>query len=259
MDVIVKTTLVVEAGWLPEFTAHLSSMVNVKKHLGGIADEEQAGEVSLTSGEEAAEIGMVLHVTFVVPHLDGAVHGALVRHSAIGQRTHCLHSDSNSIERHAGDNTTSDCHTGSPESVNPGRSEEEVRVLLAPIVNVSHRGTKHTDTESVSDTTAHQNTFISGTHEAIHDSAIVASALFRVELIDLHTGEDKVDRVSNGTSEEATSKSSHDHVIGTSSTSRIIVQLVVEEKETPDSCGCVCHGLGNETIPARVELSVAAA
>lgn len=119
MDIIVKTTLVVEAGWLPELTAHLSSMVNVKKHLGGKADEVQAGEVSLTTSEEAAEIGMVLHATFVVIHLDGAINGALVRHSAIGQRTHCLHSDSNSIERHAGDDTASDCHSSSPGSVNP--------------------------------------------------------------------------------------------------------------------------------------------
>jgi len=229
VDVIVKTTLVVEAGWLPEFTAHLSSMVNVKKHLGGIADEEQAGEVSLTTREEAAEIGMVLHVTFVVPHLDGAVHGALVRHSAIGQRTHCLHSDSNSIERHAGDDTTSDCHTGSPESVNPGRSEEEVRVLLAPIVNVSHRGTKHTNTETVGDTSTHQNTLIGGAHKTIKDASIVTSALFRVKRIDLHASEDKVDRVSNNTSEETTSKACHDHVVGTGSTSRIRVKLIVEE------------------------------
>ena len=138
-------------------------------------------------------------------------------------------------------------------------SEEEVRVLLAPIVNVSHRGTKHTDTETVGNTSTHQNTLIGGAHKTIKDASIVTSALFRVKRIDLHAGEDKVDRVSNNTSEETTSKACHDHVIGTGSTSRIWVKLIVEEQETPDSGSGVSHSLCNETIKARVEFSIAAA
>lgn len=81
---------------------------------------------------------MVLHVALVLEHLLEAVEAVLVRHCAIGHGTHGLHADANRVEGHAGCHTASNGHTGGPEAVDPGGTQEEVRVLLAPIVNVGH-------------------------------------------------------------------------------------------------------------------------
>lgn len=73
MDIVVEATLVVEASWLPEFAAHLTSVVPVEKELRDKADGEQADCVGLATGEEAPQVAMVLHVTLVGPHLQEAV------------------------------------------------------------------------------------------------------------------------------------------------------------------------------------------
>lgn len=75
----------------------------------------------------------------------------------------------------------------------------------------------------------------------------------------MHSCEDKVDRVGDGSSEEATSETCHDVVVGAGRASRIRVQLVVEEEETPDSGSRVRHSLREEAVPASVELSHASA
>ena len=73
MDVVIETALPVEAGWLPELAARLSAVVEIKEELGSIADDEEAGGVSLSTGEVAAEITMELHASFVVQHLHGTI------------------------------------------------------------------------------------------------------------------------------------------------------------------------------------------
>lgn len=192
---------------------------------------------------------MVLHVSLEVPHLREAVNRVLVGHRAIRQRTHSLHSDSDGVEGHAKGSTTGDCNSSSPEPIDPGWSKEEVGVLFAPIVGVSHRRAEHGDTHTVGKSTTHENTLISGTHQAVENATIVASALLWVQLVDLHTSEDQVNRVSHQTCKEATTHASHNVVVDTSSTSGIRVQLVIEEKEAPDSSSSVSHCLGQEAVP----------
>lgn len=138
MNVVVETTLVIETGWLPEFTAHLTSMVPVKEELRQVTDGEHAGAIGLTTGEEASEIGMILHVSLVSPHLHGTVKGGAIGHSAIGQGTHSLHSDSDGIKWQTYNGSNGASGSSCPQSVDPVGSEEEVRVLFAPIVDVGH-------------------------------------------------------------------------------------------------------------------------
>ena len=73
MDIVVETTLVVKASWLPELAAHLPAVVPVQNVLRQEADSEKSHSVSLSTREEASEIPVILHVALVGPHLEEAV------------------------------------------------------------------------------------------------------------------------------------------------------------------------------------------
>ena len=145
---------------------------------------------------------MILHASLIGPHLGEAVEGRCVRHGAIRQGTHRMHSCAHCIERHAGSDSHGDSSTSRPESVDPRWTKEEVGVLLAPIVDVCHRCTNRTDSEAISNRATHEHTLISCTEQTIQDAAIIATVCLRVQLVDLHTSEHQVDWVSDDTSTE---------------------------------------------------------
>ena len=170
-----------------------------------------------------------------------------------------MHPSSDGIEGQACSHSGSNGCTCGPQSVDPARTEEEVGVFLAPVINVGHRAAKSTNTKAISEGSTHENSFVSSPHETVQDAAIVAPALLRVQLIDLHACEDKVNRIGDYTSKEAATEASHDVPIGASSPSWIGVQLVIEEEEAPDAGRCISTCLSKEAVPARVELSDATA
>ena len=230
MDIVVDTALIVEASGLPELAAHLTSVVPVEQVLTDEADAEEASCVGLATCEEGtAEVTMVFHAALVGPHLDEAVVGADVWQLTSRKRSHGLHAHTDSIERHASDGAAGHGCASGPEAVDPAWTEEEVRVLLAPIVNIGHGGANGSDTETVGNGTAKKDSFFGGANEAIEDATVVASALFRVELIDLHTGEDEINWVGEDTSKEATTHASHDVPVGACSTPGVRIELIVEE------------------------------
>ena len=193
------------------------------------------------------------------PHLREAVIGGRVGHCAVRKGPLRVHPGSDRIKGQACSHSGSNGSTRGPQSVDPARTEEEVGVLLAPIVNVGHSAAKSTNTEAISDGSTQKNAFISGPHETVQDAAIVAPALLRVQLINLHAREDKIDWVGDNTSEEAATEASHDVPIGASGPSWIGVQLVIEEEEAPDSGRRIGTCLCDEAVPARVKLSDATA
>ena len=84
MNVIVETTLEVEACWLPELTNHLTTVVPVEYILRKIADCEQTSKVGLSTREEATKVAVILHVSFVGVHFDSTVETRRVRHGSVG-------------------------------------------------------------------------------------------------------------------------------------------------------------------------------
>ena len=202
---------------------------------------------------------MVLHVAFVLPHLRETVIGGRVGQGAVRKGPLRMHPSSDRIKRHACSHSGSNGGARGPQSVDPAGTQEEVGVLLAPVVNVGHGAAKSTNFEAISDSTTHENAFVCGPHETVQDATIVAPALFRVQLINLHASEDKVNWIGYNTSEEASAKASHDVPIRASGPSRIGVELVIEEEEAPDASRRIGTGLGEEAVPARVELSHATA
>jgi len=85
MDVVVETTLIVEASRLPELADHLTSVVRVEQVLTDEADAEEACRVGLSTSEEGtSKVTVVFHAAFVGPHLDEAVVRACVGHLTCG-------------------------------------------------------------------------------------------------------------------------------------------------------------------------------
>ena len=84
MDVVIQTTLVVEASWLPELADHLATMVPVEEILGEEADQKQACIVGLSTREEAAIIAVILHVALIRQHLKETVVARCVWHHSVG-------------------------------------------------------------------------------------------------------------------------------------------------------------------------------
>ena len=74
MNVVIETALEVEAGRLPEFAAHLTSVIPVEEELREIADGKETGTIGLTSSVEAAsKVTVILHISLEVPHLGETV------------------------------------------------------------------------------------------------------------------------------------------------------------------------------------------
>ena len=255
MDIVVNAALIVESSRLPELAAHLASLVPVEQELTDEADAEEACCIGLTTCVEGtAEVTVVFHAALVGPHLDKAVVGANVGQVASRKRSHSLHAHANRIERHAGDSAASNSRSRGPSAIDPARAEEEVRVLLAPVVNVGHGGANGSDAEAVGNGATKKHALFGCAEDAVEDAAVVASALLRVELIDLHTSEDEVDRVGQDTREETTAQSSHNVPVRASRAPRVRIQPVIEEEEAPDSGRRVRHGLGDEAVPASEHL-----
>jgi hypothetical protein len=69
VDVVVETTSVVEAGWLPELATHLATVVIVEDVLRNPADREETDAVGLATRVVATEVTMEFRVSLVLHHL----------------------------------------------------------------------------------------------------------------------------------------------------------------------------------------------
>jgi hypothetical protein len=80
----------------------------------------------------------MLLVAFVAENLLEAIKCATIGHLTSGKRTHSVQAGAHLIERHGCESTNECSSSCSPESVDPVRTEEVVRRLLAVVVNTSH-------------------------------------------------------------------------------------------------------------------------
>ena len=98
VDIVVNSSLGLEAGRLPELRHVLSTVVIIEEVLRDPADSEKSNAESLTASKETVPVGGVLGIAFVLEHLNEAVVAVSVWHPAIGKGPHRLHSHTNSIK-----------------------------------------------------------------------------------------------------------------------------------------------------------------
>ena len=137
-------------------------------------------------------------------------------------------------------------------------TKEEVRVLLAKVEHASHGRAQQAELEGVGHGSSHEGALLEGLIEAIEEVAVAAAGSLGVHLIDLHSVEDDVDGVGQETGDGTSRNAGVKEFVKAGHATGVLVDLVVEVAESPDSCSCITHSSQKEGIEGGVELSEAA-
>jgi hypothetical protein len=223
-------------------------VVVIEQVLRDEGDQEQAQVVSFEARVERLDVAVPLLIAFIAEDLLEAVKGAVVGHDAVGKGTHRVQSGPDVVERHRSKGSHEAGNHRGPESVDPVGTEEIVRVFLAEVIDACHRRAQHSKLETVSSCTAHQGALFHHSVKAVEEVAIIAASTLRVHLVNLHTVEDNIDRVSEDTGGKASEDASGQEVVETGHATRVFVELVIEVAKGPDSSGRVPHSSCKEGV-----------
>ena len=128
-------------------------------------------------------------VTFVFNHFIHAIQCILVRHSTIREWSHCVQSCCNCVKWHThcyGNSTTCSRTKNSREH---NWTKEVVGIFLHPVKKSSCENHHTTNLESISYGASEKSSFFSNFDQAISKALIISSALFWVQLVNLHSFE----------------------------------------------------------------------